>query len=87
MAIVARNQDNHVDNIAFLMDKFGKRDDFTRGDFKACARLASMKRGITEAILSQVRDVVSHWRVYADKASVPLRMREQIQHALRLADF
>jgi serine/threonine-protein kinase HipA len=115
--IVARNQDDHVKNIAFLMDKFGnwtlspafdltysynpegiwtgrhqmslngKRDEFTREDFKACARSASMKRGIAEAILSQVVDVVSHWRVYADEAGVPMHMREQIQHVLRLAGF
>ncbi|GAB3733849.1 type II toxin-antitoxin system HipA family toxin [Luteimonas pelagia] len=99
--IVARNQDDHVKNIAFLMDRAGrwslapafdlsyahnpagawtsrhqmslngKRDGFDIGDFRACARSASMKRGRAEAILDQVTRAVSKWRQFADAAAVP----------------
>jgi len=112
--IVARNQDDHVKNIAFLMDKSGrwslspafdmtysynpagrwtashqmtmngKRDDFTMDDFKACARSASMKRGRTEVIVTEVQDVVSKWKSYADEAGVTDATRIQIQRTLRL---
>ena len=73
--IVARNQDDHVKNIAFLMSRRGvwslapaydvtysynpygrwtsshqmsmngRRDGFTREDFRECARAVSLKRG------------------------------------------
>jgi serine/threonine-protein kinase HipA len=112
--IVARNQDDHVKNIAFLMDKSGtwslspafdmtysfnpsgawtashqmtlngKRDDFTMEDFKACAKTASMKRGRAEAIVGEVREVVSRWQDYAEDAGVPASWRIKIQHALRM---
>ena len=112
--IIARNQDDHVKNIAFLMDKAGnwslspafdvtysfnpagswtashqmtlngKRDDFTPDDFRDCARTASMKRGRAEAIVGEVRAVVSRWREYAGDAGVPAAWAEKIQHALRL---
>ena len=115
--IVARNQDDHVKNIAFLMDKSGtwslspafdvtysfnpagswtashqmtlngKRDDFTMGDFKACAKTASMKRGRAEAIVREVQAVLSQWSDYADAAGVPVAMRGQIQPTLRLKSF
>jgi serine/threonine-protein kinase HipA len=115
--IIARNQDDHVKNIAFLMDKSGawslapafdmtysfnpsgawtashqmtmnsKRDNFTMGDFKACAKTASMKRGRAEAIVSEVLATVSRWRDYADEAGVPDAWREQIQSTLRLDGF
>jgi serine/threonine-protein kinase HipA len=115
--IVARNQDDHVKNIAFLMDKSGnwslspafdmtysynpagawtashqmtmngKRDDFSMDDFKACAKTASMKRGRAETIVSEVQEVVAHWKEYANDAGVPTTMRDQIQRALRLDDF
>jgi serine/threonine-protein kinase HipA len=115
--IVARNQDDHVKNIAFLMDKSGnwslspafdmtysynpagawtashqmtmngKRDDFSMDDFKACAKTASMKRGRAETIVSEVQEVVAHWKEYANDAGVPTTMRDQIQRTLRLQDF
>lgn len=115
--IVARNQDDHVKNIAFLMDKSGKwslspafditysfnpsgdwtsthqmtlngkRDDFTMGDFKACAKAASMKRGRAELIISQVLDIVSRWKEYARDAGVPALVRKKIHGALRLDCF
>jgi serine/threonine-protein kinase HipA len=115
--IVARNQDDHVKNIAFLMDKAGrwslspafdvtysfnpagawtathqmtmngKRADFSLGDFKACARAASMKRGRAEAIVADVQAVVARWPSYAETAGVPETARRQVQQALLLEPF
>ena len=112
--IVARNQDDHVKNIAFLMDKAGqwslapafdvtysfqpsgkwtsthqmtlngKRDDFTLEDFRACAAAASMPRGRAEAIIKEVRSVVSRWPDYAIKAGVSADWREKVARTLRL---
>jgi len=111
---IARNQDDHVKNIAFLMDKAGnwslspafdltysynpagrwtashqmtlngKRGDFSRDDFKTCARAAAMKRGRAAAIVNEVHAVVSRWREYAEAAGVPAPMQEKIQRALCL---
>ena len=99
--IVARNQDDHVKNIAFLMDRSGrwrlspafdvtysynpqgrwtgahqmtlngKRDGFEAGDFVACARNASLKRGRAAAILREVQGAVSRWAEFAGAAGVP----------------
>ncbi len=115
--IVARNQDDHVKNIAFLMDKSGhwslspafdltysfnptgqwtsihqvtlngKRDDFTMDDFKACAKIASMKRGWAEHIVKEVQKIVSNWQDYAEAAGISVAVRTQIQRTLRLSDF
>jgi len=112
--IMARNQDDHVKNIAFLMNRSGtwtlapaydltysyqpdgrwtsshqmslngKRDDFTRDDFRACARLASLKRGVADAIVAETRQVVANWREYADAAGVDPDHRDRIYPALRL---
>ena len=112
--IVARNQDDHVKNIAFLMDRSGnwslspafdmtysyqpggtwtsshqmtmngKRSGFTRDDFKACAKSASMKRGRAETIIQEVRNVVVQWRNYAEESRVNPQQRDKIETALRL---
>lgn len=112
--IVARNQDDHVKNIAFLMDKRGtwslapafdvtysyqpsgawtsshqmsmngKRDNFGLEDFRACAKVASMKRGRAESIIEEVRNVVKNWPDYAEKAGVSDTWKVAIQGALRL---
>ena len=111
--ILARNQDDHVKNIAFLMDKTGrwqlspaydvtyaynpdgtwtanhqmtmngKRDDFTLDDFKACAKVASMKRGRERAILDEVRDAVLRWPEFAAEAGVQPEKARAIEAALR----
>lgn len=112
--IIARNQDDHVKNIAFLMNKEGewslapafdviysfnpsgmwthlhqmtlngKRDDFEMEDFKACAKVASMKRGRAKTIVNEVHDAVTKWKLYADEAGVFPEAREHIQRTLRL---
>jgi len=112
--IVARNQDDHAKNIAFLMDKGGqwslapafdvtfsfnpggdwtathqmtmngKRDGFTREDFRACAKSASMKRGRAESILEEVRTAVKRWPEFAEQARVSEDARIAIRRAHRL---
>jgi serine/threonine-protein kinase HipA len=112
--VVARNQDDHVKNIAFLMDKSGawslspafdvtyaynpaglwtarhqmtingKADGFTRADFRACARVAGLKRGRDEEILVEVGNAVESWPRYAAEAGVTARQRDDISRALRL---
>lgn len=112
--VVARNQDDHVKNIAFLMDKSGhwalspafdvtyafnphgawtarhqmsingKTDDFTREDFRACARVAGLKGGRDAEILDEVSGVVAGWPRYAREAGVADRQREQVMRTLRL---
>ena len=113
--LVARNQDDHVKNIAFLMDKQGqwslapafdvtyscssagawtathqmtmngKRDNFTRRDFEACAKNALMKRGRAATILREVRAAVECWPEFAAVASVPDEWRDGIRASHRLA--
>ncbi len=109
--IVGRNQDDHVKNIAFLMDKSGtwslspafdmmyayqpagawtgkhqmsmngKRDDFTLLDFAACAKTASLKRGLYKEILEQVQDAISQWPKIAREVGVSADKVKQIQKA------
>lgn len=112
--IVARNQDDHTKNIAFLMDRAGRwslapafdltysynpdgawtsshqmtlngrQDGFTREDFRACARLAAMKRGRADRILDEVVETVVRWSGFADRAGVPSSWRDAIQRQHRL---
>ncbi len=112
--ILARNQDDHVKNIAFLMDKAGKwslapafdvaysynpsgvwtsshqmimngkRDDFSRNDFKACGDAVSLKRGRAESIVMEVRKAIEKWPEFADAAKVSESWQTQIQENLRL---
>ncbi|MEK6805362.1 MAG: HipA domain-containing protein [Pseudomonadota bacterium] len=112
--VVARNQDDHVKNIAFLMDRQGqwslapaydvtysynpsgrwtakhqmtlngKGDGFTLADFRACAKMAMLKRGREKALLDEVREAVSHWPQFAKSAGVTDAQRKQIARAHRL---
>jgi len=116
--VVARNQDDHVKNIAYLMDRRGrwslspafdvtyaynpsgdwtsshqmtingKRDDFTPEDFRAVARLVSMKRGRAEAIHEEVRSAVGRWMEFAERAGVGQERAERVgrTHRLELAE-
>jgi serine/threonine-protein kinase HipA len=113
--VVARNQDDHVKNIAFLMDRSGawslspafdvtysynpagawtrdhqmtlngKRDGFVRDDFRACAKVAGLKRGRAEEILHQVIDAVERWPEFAAASGVPEDTAARIRRAHRLA--
>ena len=113
--IVARNQDDHVKNIAFLMDRSGrwrlspafdvtysynpegrwtgahqmtlngKRDGFEAGDFVACGRNASLKRGRATAILREVQEAVARWPEFADAAGVPEHSAHRIGAVHRTA--
>ena len=112
--VVARNQDDHVKNIAFLMDQTGewslapafdvtysynptglwtshhqmslnaKRDGFTVEDFRAVARVASMKRGRADTILHEVLAAVGRWEEFAAAASVTPSLGDGVQRGLRL---
>ncbi len=112
--IVARNQDDHVKNIAFLMDRDGqwalspafdmiysynpsgswtgqhqmslngKRDSFTKADFKAGETAAQLKRGRGEAIVKEVITAVKCWPEFAKEARMPKDQIEKIQLAHRL---
>lgn len=113
--VVARNQDDHVKNFAFTMDKTGKwclspaydltwsykpgnqwleahqmtingkRDDFTADDLFAVARAAGLKRGRDRTILSEVTEVVSEWRTFADEAGVDEQLRDAAAASHRLS--
>jgi serine/threonine-protein kinase HipA len=112
--IVARNQDDHVKNIAFLMDRRGrwslspafdviyaynpsggwtrqhqmsmngKRDGFTRADFRACADTVGMSRRRAIAILSEVHDAVAAWPSLAREANIPTEQIRAIAATHRL---
>lgn len=112
--IIARNQDDHVKNIAFLMDRQGqwrlspafdviwawnpdgawtaqhqmsmngKRDDFTRADFDACAATVAIARPRARAIVDEVREAVSHWPRLAAEAGVSRQWQATVAASLRL---
>ena len=111
--ILARNQDDHVKNIAFLMNQRGrwtlapvfdvtysfnptgswtsahqmtvngKRDDFTLGDVRACARVAGLKQGRVERVLGEVQAAVARWREFSEEAGLGKAWRDAIQKTHR----
>jgi len=111
--IISRNQDDHVKNIAFLMNRSGnwslspafdvtysynpsgawtgshqmsmngKRDLFDIEDFRACAKLVSMKRGRAEEILNQVQAAVLKWSQFANEAGIDTVTLNKISKAHR----
>tara|TARA_R110000744_G_scaffold355384_1_gene461913 strand:- start:22754 stop:24049 length:1296 start_codon:yes stop_codon:yes gene_type:complete len=112
--VIARNQDDHVKNIAFLMDKQGKwslspafdvmysynpsgrwtskhqmslngkRSGFTMDDFKAVAETVSMKRGLAEKIVNEVKEAVEQWNEFASQAGVSTKLKDQVASVHRL---
>jgi serine/threonine-protein kinase HipA len=116
--ILARNQDDHVKNIAFLMDRQGRwslspafdviyaynpsggwtrqhqmsmngrRDGFTRADFRACADTVGMSRRRAIAILSEVHDAVAAWPDLGREAAIPTEQIRAVAaaHRLRIPD-
>jgi len=114
--IVARNQDDHVKNIAFLMDKAGRwtlapaydvtfaynpagqwtarhqmslngrRDGFTREDFRRGAIRAQLPRTAAGRILDEVRAAVLRWPEFAERAALAPGRAEAIAAAHQM-DF
>jgi len=112
--VAGRNQDDHVKNIAFLMDRRGswslapafdvtyaynpsgdwtathqmtlngKRDGFTREDFREFSRSASMGRTRADSILDEVLEAVRHWEGFAERAGVEPDHMASIAKTLRL---
>lgn len=66
------------------MSMNGKRDGFKLEDFRACAKSAMIKRGRAETIIKEVTEVVANWRMYADKADVAPKWRDQLFGTFRL---
>ncbi|WP_339858996.1 type II toxin-antitoxin system HipA family toxin [Pseudohongiella acticola] len=62
----------------------GKQDHFTLLDFKACARMAGLKRGRAEVIIDEITAVARRWPEYADRAGVDAEWRDRILPLLRL---
>lgn len=99
--ILARNQDDHVKNISFLMDKKGqwylapaydityandpsniwlskhqmtmngKADNFVLKDFYEAGKVMNLKKSKIDYIIENVRDALSKWNLYAEKAKLP----------------
>ena len=67
----------------------GKTDDFTFQDFNQCANTALLKRGRAKAILEEVTEVVSTWKVFASEADVSKSWVKEIavQHRLKTPSF
>ncbi|MDQ5978726.1 MAG: serine/threonine-protein kinase HipA, partial [Verrucomicrobiota bacterium] len=112
--VVARDQDDHVKNIAFLMDRTGawslspafdvcysynpsgewtathqmtingKRDQFTRADFAACAQVGFLKKTRIDAITDEVCAAVARWPEFAAAAKVAEATTAAIARAHRL---
>ena len=112
--VTGRNQDDHVKNVAFLMDKRGtwslapafdvtyaynpagdwtathqmtlngKRDGFTREDFREFGRSASMGRSRADSILDEVLEAVRRWEDFAQHARVEPDHITRIAETLRL---
>ncbi|NQU49302.1 MAG: HipA domain-containing protein, partial [Planctomycetes bacterium] len=64
----------------------GKRRDFTREDFDACAHAASFKRGRATQILQEVIAAVRNWLEFAEEAGVQPLTAGKIEASHRL-DF
>jgi serine/threonine-protein kinase HipA len=112
--VTGRNQDDHVKNVAFLMDKRGtwslapafdvtyaynpagdwtathqmtlngKRDGFTREDFREFGRSASMGRSRADSILDEVLEAIRRWEDFAQHARVEPDHVTRIAETLRL---
>ncbi|HTX79196.1 MAG TPA: type II toxin-antitoxin system HipA family toxin [Longilinea sp.] len=112
--VVGRNQDDHVKNIAFLMDRSGnwrlspafdmtyaydpmgawtnrhqmslngKRDQFTREDLVALAKVGGMKAKRANEMLDHVIEAVNHWPEIASEVGVSEERISQIKAVQRL---
>ncbi|MEJ2039945.1 MAG: HipA domain-containing protein, partial [Desulfosarcinaceae bacterium] len=77
--VVGRNCDDHVKNIAFLMNRRGDwrlspafdiSDGFEREDLLMLAKTAGIKKSHAEKMIQRVIEVVSRWLDFAGKAGV-----------------
>lgn len=66
------------------MSMNGKRDNFTRADFAACAKSAQLKRGRAKQILEEVITAVRRWPEFATTADLPMEWRMKIEKSHRL---
>ncbi len=112
--VISRNQDDHVKNITFLMDRRGnwklspaydityaydphgvwtsqhqmsingKRDNFSRDDLIALAKIAGIKSFHAKDMLAHVLKTVSQWENFAKAAKVEDIRIAQIQQTHRL---
>ncbi|MEI6274149.1 MAG: HipA domain-containing protein, partial [Phycisphaerae bacterium] len=62
----------------------GKRDNFTKVDFVACAKSSMMKRGRAQTIMNEVENAVKRWPEFATQAQVANKASRQIQETHRL---
>ena len=63
----------------------GKRNGFAMADFKACAKIGTMKRGRAEAIVEEVTSVVARWPQFAVEVRVSDDVSGKIQKTHRLS--
>lgn len=112
--VVARNQDDHTKNIAFLMSKSGqwrlspaydvnyshnpagswtsqhqmsvngKKDGFTRDDFKVVGQSIGLSQQKINEIVDQTLEVVSRWPGYAQKADLSKDRMEKVEAGHRV---
>jgi hypothetical protein len=62
----------------------GKRDGFTREDFREFGRNASMGRTRADSIMDEVLEAVRHWEDFAERAGVEPDHMARIAKTLRL---
>lgn len=60
------------------IDRGGKRDGFTREDFRELGRFLSFKRGRADALLDEVAGAVARWPEIAADAGVAGRVIEEV---------
>jgi serine/threonine-protein kinase HipA len=63
----------------------GKRDEFTRADLHALARMAGIKKTRANQMLDRVTAAVRRWPEFARKVGVPTRRANEIQRNQRVA--
>jgi serine/threonine-protein kinase HipA len=61
-----------------------RRDAFAMDDFRACAKVAGLKRGRGETLLNEVTAAVAAWKTFAAEADLSPKWRDEIQSNLRL---
>ncbi len=107
--VIARNQDDHVKNISFLMDKKGvwklspaydityaydesnywlarhqmsingKLDNYDLNDLLECGRHMNISLSKIKKIITDVKDSLNNWAIYAEKSKLPEKVMEEIK--------